>query len=121
MAVSRTSGHPREALELIRFLRQRDVQFMRANENSVLPKELELLQLPDVLKLYPKIAKIRQNGGGVVARPSIAAGAKYEEVSRAYIGALHSVLAGEKTAAVAAANLEKELIGITGFRTGPPK
>jgi trehalose/maltose transport system substrate-binding protein len=121
LAVSRTSGHPREALELIRFLRQRDVQFMRANENSVLPKELELLQLPDVLKLYPKIAKIRQNGGGVVARPSIAAGAKYEEVSRAYIGALHSVLAGEKTAAVAAANLEKELIGITGFRTGPPK
>jgi trehalose/maltose transport system substrate-binding protein len=77
--------------------------------------------LPDVLKLYPKIAKIRENGGGVVARPSIAAGAKYEEVSRAYIGSLRSVLTGEKTAAVAAANLEKELITITGFRTGPPR
>jgi hypothetical protein len=56
----------------------------------------------------------------VVARPSIVAGEKYEEVSRAYIGALHAVLTGEKSAPVAAAELEKELVQITGLRPGPP-
>ena len=56
----------------------------------------------------------------MVARPSIVSGEKYEEVSRAYIGALHAVLTGEKSAPVAAAELEKELVQITGLRPGPP-
>jgi len=120
LAVSRTSGHPREALELIRFLRRRDAQFMRAVENSQPPKELELLELPDVLRLYPRVAALREHGGGVVARPSIAVGPKYEEVTKAYIEALRSVLTRENSATRAAAELEKELVEITGFRTGPP-
>jgi hypothetical protein len=57
----------------------------------------------------------------VVARPSIVAGPKYEDVSRAYIEAVHAVLTGEKIPSVAAADLEKELVEITGFRKGPPK
>jgi trehalose/maltose transport system substrate-binding protein len=56
----------------------------------------------------------------VVARPSIVAGPKYEDVTRAYIRAVHSVLTGEKTASAAAAALEKELVEITSFRPGPP-
>ncbi len=120
LAVSRTSAHPREALELIRFLRRRDLQLRRAREHSDPPKELELYELPAVLELYPLLAKLRQHGGRVVARPSIVAGQKYEDVSRAYIRAVHSVLTGEKIASVAAAALEKELVEITGFRQGPP-
>jgi trehalose/maltose transport system substrate-binding protein len=73
-----------------------------------------------VLKLYPQLSQFRQGGGGVVARPSIAAGEKYEEVSRAYIAMLHSVLTGERTASAGAAALEKQLIDITGFKPGPP-
>jgi hypothetical protein len=42
-------------------------------------------------------------------------------VSRKYIEAVHSALTGEKIPAVAAADLEKELIEITGFRKGPPQ
>jgi hypothetical protein len=34
--------------------------------------------------------------------------------------AVHSVLTGEKRALEAAATLEKELVRITGFKTGPP-
>jgi trehalose/maltose transport system substrate-binding protein len=120
LAVSRTSGHPREALELIRFLRRRDAQFMRAVENSQPPKELELAQLPDLLRLYPRVAAAREHGGGVVVRPSMAAGPQYEAVTKAYIAALRSVLTREKTATLAAADLEKQLVQITGFRTGPP-
>ena len=56
----------------------------------------------------------------MVVRPSIVAGQKYEEVSRAYIRAVHSVLTGEKIPSVAAAALEKELVEITGFKKGPP-
>ena len=119
LAVSRFSAHPREAMELIRYLRKRDDGFLRATEHSDPPKDVQLYELPTVLQLYPQL-QLRQGGGAVVARPSIAAGQKYEEVSRAYIEALHSVLTGERTAPVGAAALEKELIAITGFKQGPP-
>jgi trehalose/maltose transport system substrate-binding protein len=118
LAVSRTSGHPREALELVRFLVQRD-RLMRASANSEPPKEQELYDLPEVLVPYPQFAS-RQHPGHVVARPSIVSGDKYEDVSRAYIQALHSVLTGEQIPSVAAAALEKELVQITGFRPGAP-
>jgi trehalose/maltose transport system substrate-binding protein len=118
LAVSRTSAHPLEALELIRFLQQRDIQLGRANEHSEPPSEQELYELPSILKPYPQLPKLSQNGGFVVARPSIAAGQKYEAVSRAYIRAVHAVLTGEKAPSVAAAGLEKELVEITGFQAG---
>jgi hypothetical protein len=47
-------------------------------------------------------------------------GKKYEDVSNAYMQAVHSVLTGKKRAPEAAATLEKELVRITGFKTGPP-
>ena len=120
LAVSRTSGHSREALEMIRFLLRRDAELLRAAEHAEIPKGRELYELPDILRPYPQLAKMEERGGRVVARPSIVAGEKYEEVSRAYIRALHAVLTGEKSAPVAAAELEKELVQITGLRPGPP-
>ena len=121
LAVSRNSAHPREAMELIRFLEQRDVKLLRTNKHSLPPKEAELYELPVILKPYPQLASSSQHGGGLVARPSPVAGRKYEDVSRAYIRAVHSVLTREKTPPVAAADLEKELGEITGFRKGQPK
>ena len=44
---------------------------------------------------------------GVVTRPSAVIGPAYEEVSKAYIRAVHSVLAGQRGASEAAAELEK--------------
>jgi trehalose/maltose transport system substrate-binding protein len=120
LAVSRTSNHPREAIELIRFLLHRDIQVAHADERTEPPKEMELYELPAILEPYPRLAKLKEPKGGVVARPSIIAGQKYEDVSRAYIQAAHSVLAGEKSASVAAAALEKQLVEIIGFGTGPP-
>ena len=120
LAVSRTSGHSREALELIRFLLRRDAEQLHSVEHAELPKERELYELPDILQPYPQLAKSGERGGSVVARPSIVAAGKYEEVSRAYIRAVHSVLTREKSAPVAAAELEKELVQITGLRPGPP-
>jgi len=120
LAISKASAHPREALELIRFLLQRDVELMRASEHSEPPEEAELYELPSILGPYSQVAQLRQHGGVVVARPSIVTGEKYEEVSRAYIRAVRSVLTGDKIPSVAAAELEKELVEITGFSQGPP-
>ncbi len=120
LAISRTSAHQREAIELIRFLLQRDLQDKRALDHSEPPKRLELYELPSILDPYPQLPRLRENGGGVVVRPSIVAGKKYEDVSKAYIRALHSVLMREKKPSVAVADLEKELVQITGFKTGPP-
>jgi trehalose/maltose transport system substrate-binding protein len=120
LAVSRTSAHTQEALQLIRFLLQRDAELMRATEHTEAPKQQELIELPEILHAYSQLAESRERGGRVVARPSIISGDKYEGVSRAYIRALHSVLAREQTASATAAALEKELVELTGFKTGPP-
>jgi trehalose/maltose transport system substrate-binding protein len=75
----------------------------------------------------PSISKsnVSQTGmnrrASIVARPSTAAGSTYKQVSQAYFDAVHSVLAGQRSAPEAAAELEKQLIEITGFRAGPPK
>jgi hypothetical protein len=93
---------------------------MSATEHSKPPEEVELFALPALLDPYPGFTQERLHGGGVVARPSVVAAEKYDEVSRAYIRAVRSVLMREKTAPLAAADLEKELIALTGFRPGLP-
>ena len=77
---------------------------------------------PTILKTHSGSADIGQHqlGSGVVSRPTTVSGQKYEDVSHAYIGAVHSVLMGKTSAPQAAAGLEKELVGITSFKTGPP-
>jgi trehalose/maltose transport system substrate-binding protein len=120
LAISRASQHPKEALELIRFLRRRDAALMSPTEHSRPPDEVEFYALPALLDPYPQFTQARQHGGGLVARPSVVAADKYDDVSRAYIRAVRSVLTREKIASVATADLEKELIEITGFRPGPP-
>jgi trehalose/maltose transport system substrate-binding protein len=120
LGISRNSAHPREALALVRFLRQRDVQLIHDSEHSEPGKEQVAYELPAVLQLYPQLPDLRRQGSTVVARPSIASGQNYEQVTRAYIQALHSALTGDKTPSAAAADLEKELIKITGFGIGPP-
>jgi trehalose/maltose transport system substrate-binding protein len=121
LAVSRFSAHPREALELVRYLCSRDVQVKRSRVLSQPPTRPELYELPEVLEPNPRFALLSQAfQTGIVLRPSAVSGKKYEDVTEAYIRAVHSVLAGEKSAPEAAAALEKELVRITGFKKGPP-
>lgn len=120
LAVSRSSAHPREALELVRFLHQKDAQFITDNRRSEPPDGLELYELPATFKAYANTSRRADRGGGLIARPSVPAGPKYEDVTRAYIQAVHSVLTGEKSPSLAAEELEKRLVKLTGFRTGPP-
>jgi trehalose/maltose transport system substrate-binding protein len=121
LAVSRSSAHPREALELIRYLTRRDVQVKRSRVVFEPPTLPELYKLPEVREANPRFDLVRQAfQTGTVSRPSDVTGKKYQDVTDAYIQAVHSVLTGEKSAKEAAAALEKELVGITGFKKGPP-
>ena len=120
-AISRFSAHPQEALELVRYLTRRDVQekrFRLLSQPATLP---ELYNLPEVLQSNPRFDLLSQAfRTGMVLRPSDVAGKKYQEVTDAYIQAVHSVLTGEKSAPEAAATLENELVRTTGFKKGPP-
>jgi len=120
LGVSRSAAHPAEALELVRFLVRREMQFEAVRSHS--ESQLEQLEWPTILKTHSGSADIGQHqlGSGVVSRPTTVSGQKYEDVSLAYIGAVHSVLMGKTSAPQAAAGLEKELVGITSFKTGPP-
>jgi trehalose/maltose transport system substrate-binding protein len=120
LAVSQYSKHPREAMALIRYLLQADAQHKRIRFQPGAAERLELYDLPGILDQDPHSAKRSKPWNGVIARPSGIVGDKYEQVSRAYFEAVHSVLTGERGASEAAAALEKELIGITGFKKGPP-
>ena len=111
LAVSRSSSHPREAIALIRFL--------VASEQQGEPEEgPQLFDLPQVLQPH---AFSPQLGSRLVIRPSKATGNTYEDVTRAYSRAVHTVLTGQAGASQAAAELEKQLMQITGFRPGPPQ
>src|SRR5260370_36779270 len=94
LAVSLTSTHPREALELIRFLLRRDAHLMRASANSEALKGFELYDLPEILEPYPEFAASSQHPGHVVARPSIVSCEKYEDVRIPYLLAVPSVPTG---------------------------
>ena len=118
--VSRSSSHPQEAISLIRFLIDRERQ-AQADRTDNHPSPLELYDLPRALDPNSNDAAPDSQRGGIVSRPSGVSGQAYEKVSTAYMNAVHSVLVKEKSAPDAAAALEKELMAITGFGTGPPK
>jgi len=120
-AVSRFSAHPSEAVRLVRYLTSSEVQLKRFQLISDIPTRPALFERPEVLEVNPHFALLKQAlRDGVVSRPANVTGNKYEDVSNAYIQAVHSVLTGETAAPQAAADLERELVRITGFKTGPP-
>ncbi|HMK22810.1 MAG TPA: extracellular solute-binding protein, partial [Terriglobales bacterium] len=101
LAVSRRSAHPAQAIELVRYLVRAEIHLDQQGEKS-----------PGVSPNAPSYRIIR--------RPSAVTGEKYDQVSKLYIASVHAVLSGKRHAPQAAEALEKQLVAITGFHTGPP-
>jgi trehalose/maltose transport system substrate-binding protein len=120
LGVSRSSAHPLEAITFVRSLVRRDLQDRQERGRSQAPAQPGLFDLPLELQPYASPADSAQKRSRIVARPSTVSGSAYEEVTGAYMLAVHSVLTREKSAPEAAAALEKRLVEITGFKTGPP-
>jgi trehalose/maltose transport system substrate-binding protein len=121
LAVSRSSAHPREAAALIRFLVARELRSRADVSHSEPAAGPQLYNLPEILQADGRPPQLSQQSSWLVSRPSNVTGHAYEDVTQAYIQAVHSVLTGERSAPMAAAALEKQLVAITGFKTGPPK
>lgn len=117
LAISAHSTHPQEAIALVRYLMRSEMQSSKILENA---PDSQLKQ-PAIYDLPSVTPSSQDPGGEVVRRPSDVSGSKYELVAKAYISAVHSALSGERPAAKAASELEKQLAVITGFGTGPPK
>jgi trehalose/maltose transport system substrate-binding protein len=120
LAVSRFSGHPQEAMALLRFFINDEL----ASERNLAPasghSQPELYDLPWFAGANASTQK-PGSSPRIISRPSDVAGQAYDKVSQAYMQAVHSVLTHERSATEAAALLEKELVVITGYKTGPPQ
>ena len=114
--------HQREAIALVKFLSHNEAELEAASMSAELPTGTALYRLPTMLKAYSRSMPATQPpADGIVSRPSTLLGRNYEDVSRAYAEAVHSVLTGKNSAPKAAADLETELEHITGFPKGPPE
>ena len=119
LGISARSKHQREAIALVKFLLRKEAELEAASRSAELPAGTVFYRLPTILKAYSRSIPAGQlPGDGIVSRPSAVVGRNYEEVSRAYAGAVHTVLTGKKSAPEAAAELETELEHITGFPKG---
>lgn len=121
LGVSRYSRYPKEAEALVRFLCSRDVQRWRSKVTSTLPTIPALYEDAEVLQANPLLNHMkRARISGLVARPAAVTGTSYDAVSLVYHTAVHEALARQKTAAQALAEVEAQVVKITGYKTGPP-
>jgi trehalose/maltose transport system substrate-binding protein len=119
LAVSRYSRHPREDAALIRFLLREQIESIEKRTIPNVSTEVVVYDVAPMVNSHNSSENSGPSKAIVVSRPSSIAARSYEQVTRAYFGAVHSVLTGERRAPEAAAELEKSLVKITGFRAGP--
>jgi trehalose/maltose transport system substrate-binding protein len=113
MAVSAHSIHRQEAVKYLLFLVRAQIQSPETSRPS--GDQSKVYNGPSASILYGQFEQVTQGGSTLVSRPAIETGRDYRKVSAAYAVAVHSVLTGQKSARDAAAELEGQLIKMTGF------
>jgi trehalose/maltose transport system substrate-binding protein len=116
-AVSAHTNHRQQAIELLRYQLR---ELMKEGDTQASPGDAS----PTASSAPPSLVRREGSpaaGPRIIARPSIPAGGKYKQLSRAYIDGVHAVLTGQSKAPEIAAQLEKQFVEMTGFRTGPPR
>jgi trehalose/maltose transport system substrate-binding protein len=117
LAVSRYSGNPELAADLVMYLTAAEEQKRRAAVGSFNPTIPALYDDPEVAAAVPVIAELRTVLDHAVPRPSTVTGATYNRVSAAVYDAVHRVLSGREEPQVALDRLERDLgrIGRRGW------
>lgn len=121
LAVSPYSAHKAEAMRFVRFVTGSDVQLARAKSTFYMPTRPRLYAHPEIETLttrYPPLLAAKE--GMAVVRPSTVSGKKYQEVSAAYYGTVHRILAGDVSAEAGLRDLEEQLVKITGMPARSP-
>jgi trehalose/maltose transport system substrate-binding protein len=114
--VSRYSEHPQQAAHLVKLLTDPEAQKIV----GFTPTIDALYRDPELLARQPYLIDMLPVAKSAVARPSTVTGEQYAEVSAAYHNHVHDILTGEVSAAEGVANLEAELVDITGFEAKTP-
>ncbi|MFW8596302.1 ABC transporter substrate-binding protein [Cribrihabitans neustonicus] len=109
VAVSKYSDNQEAAISLAAYLAGAEAQKTRALIASSLPTIISLYEDEDIASAQPIIPRWKDVFLQAVPRPSAPARGDYNEVSTLFFTAVHSVLSGEESAAVALEELELEL------------
>lgn len=115
LGVSRYTHHQAEALAFVRYLNGKQVQRQRAIQGRLLPTYPSLYQDPILLRANLLLAPITEVPKRLIQRPAALAGRGYDRVSRAYADGIHQILTRKLSAPEGAANIQSELVRITGF------
>jgi trehalose/maltose transport system substrate-binding protein len=116
LAVSRYSTHVPEAVELVRYLTSHRIQREAWLTGARLPTRMDLYDDTELLQATPHFSKFKAFLQDAVARPSDVTGPNYDKVSAAYFTAVHAVLARQAPAPQALAELEAQLVALTGLK-----
>jgi trehalose/maltose transport system substrate-binding protein len=114
LSVSKFSKHPAEAADLVMYLTSAAEQKRRAIAASLNPTIPSLYSDKDIAAANPFLASMGDVLKGAVPRPATVTGGKYNQVSNAFFNAVHAVLAKEKPAKDAVAELAGKLEQIKG-------
>lgn len=114
LAVSKYSKHPKEAIELLKFLNNYESQKERAIVTSRPPTLTAVYADPDVAREQPFVPLWKPVLDGTLARPSAAAKRGYNEASSLFWTAVHDTLSGNGTAEENLAKLQAKLIRLRG-------
>jgi trehalose/maltose transport system substrate-binding protein len=120
LMVSKYSSRPDAAARLAQLLAGPEGQKQNTLVAGFLPTIEALYRDPEVLPAQPHLADMLPVVQSAVPRPSTVTGAQYAEVSAAYYNHVHRILTAEVSAAEGVADLEAELIDITGFEARMP-
>src|SRR3546814_11780405 len=105
----RSSEHPEEAADLVRYLTSYDEQKRRALEGSFNPTRRSLYDDAALLAANPFYGLFLDILENAVARPSTVTGRRYNQVSSAFVRAVHATLSGNGSAAENLAVPERSL------------
>jgi trehalose/maltose transport system substrate-binding protein len=113
LAVSRHSAHPKEAVQVLRYLVSVGLERDRVIASSTVPSRSSLLSDAALLQNTVFHGWLTQHWqAGMFARPSAVTGKKYDAVAAAYSKAVHDVIAGKQDAHVALAHIQTDLVSI---------
>ncbi len=115
MGVSKYAANREMAIKALLELTDEANDLARLRATDGIPTHTAVSQRLDVKSRTSLLAVSAELLQGLVARPSSVTGAKYEQVSRAYATAVNSVLRRKATPEDAMADLETELVKITGL------
>ena len=116
LGISKQSRRRQDAIAFLKYMLSPQLQSERAIQGGFLPAVRSVYHDPGVLKVIPPfLASMSEASGTIVRRPAALAGANYDRVSRAYAHGVHLILTGNASASQGAADIQAELVRITGF------